>query len=64
MIKSSGYQATFLYFGVAQGLVVFVLGWFLRKPDAEFDVARAVAAVPVQRDCTPLLKPLRAGMRK
>ena len=64
MIKSSGYQATFLYFGVAQGLVVFVLGWFLRKPDAEFDVARAVAAVPVQRDYTPLLKPLRAGMRK
>ena len=54
MIKSSGYQATFLYFGVAQGLVVFVLGWFLRKPDAEFDVARAVAAVPVQRDYTPL----------
>ena len=36
----------------------------LRKPDAEFDVARAVAAVPVQRDYTSLLKPLRADMRK
>ena len=32
MIKSSGYEATFLYFGVIQGLVVFVLGWFLLAP--------------------------------
>ena len=32
MISRSGYEATFLYFGVAQGLVVFVLGWFLRQP--------------------------------
>jgi OFA family oxalate/formate antiporter-like MFS transporter len=32
MIKASGYQATFLYFGLAQGLVVFMLGWFLRQP--------------------------------
>jgi OFA family oxalate/formate antiporter-like MFS transporter len=54
MIKSSGYQATFLYFGIAQGLVVFVLGWFLRKPDADFGIARAVAAVPARRDYTPL----------
>src|SRR5512143_1706014 len=36
MIKSSGYQQTFLYFGLAQGLVVFVLAWFMRTPDASF----------------------------
>src|SRR6185295_7990975 len=29
MIKTNGYQSTFLYFGIVQGLVVFVLGWFL-----------------------------------
>jgi OFA family oxalate/formate antiporter-like MFS transporter len=34
MIKSAGYEATFLYFGLGQGLVVFVLGWLLRRPDA------------------------------
>src|SRR5437762_8284018 len=34
MIKSSGYEATFLRFGIAQGAVVFVLGWMLRQPAA------------------------------
>jgi OFA family oxalate/formate antiporter-like MFS transporter len=32
MIQTSGYEATFLYFGLGQGLVVFVLGWLLRPP--------------------------------
>ena len=54
MIKSSGYQATFLTFGIAQGLVVFVLGWFLRKPDPGYGVTRDGNAEPVRRDYTPL----------
>jgi MFS transporter, OFA family, oxalate/formate antiporter len=39
-IKSSGYEAAFFYFGIGQGLVVFVLSWLLtvapeaRKTDA------------------------------
>src|SRR6266849_5743958 len=32
MIKASGYQATFLAFGIGQGLVVFILAWILRAP--------------------------------
>jgi OFA family oxalate/formate antiporter-like MFS transporter len=32
MIQSSGYQATFLWFGIGQGVVVFVLAWVLRAP--------------------------------
>ena len=32
MIQSSGYQATFLWFGIGQGIVVFVLAWVLRAP--------------------------------
>jgi MFS transporter, OFA family, oxalate/formate antiporter len=32
MIKSGGYEATFLAFGIAQGLIVFLLGWLLRAP--------------------------------
>ncbi len=32
MIKGSGYEATFLYFGIGQGVVVFLLGWLLRAP--------------------------------
>jgi MFS transporter, OFA family, oxalate/formate antiporter len=35
-IKSNGYEAAFLYFGIGQGLVVFVLAWLLtRAPEAK-----------------------------
>ena len=54
MIKSSGYQSTFLAFGIAQGVVVFVLGWFLRKPPADFSVVHAATAMTARRDHTPL----------
>ena len=32
MIKNSGYQDAFLYFGLGQGIIVFILGWFLLQP--------------------------------
>ena len=53
MIDSSGYQATFLYFGIGQGIVVVVLGFLLRQPDAAI-----VAALPkpaAQRSTRPQL---------
>ncbi|MDB5959638.1 MAG: Oxalate/formate antiporter [Massilia sp.] len=34
MIASSGYQRTFLVFGILQGVVAFVAAWFLRTPRA------------------------------
>jgi MFS transporter, OFA family, oxalate/formate antiporter len=43
MIKASGYQATFLAFGIGQGLVVFVLAWILRAPQ------RGEVPAPVQQ---------------
>jgi OFA family oxalate/formate antiporter-like MFS transporter len=30
-IKSSGYEAAFFHFGIGQGLVVFVMAWFLTR---------------------------------
>ncbi|HUL66571.1 MAG TPA: oxalate/formate MFS antiporter [Burkholderiaceae bacterium] len=60
MIKSSGYQQTFLYFGLAQGIVVFVLAWFMRAPDTSFKPARmpapdsAVAAAATRREYTTM----------
>jgi len=39
MIQSSGYEATFVRYGLGQGLVVFALAWFLRSPGAGFTVA-------------------------
>lgn len=54
MIKTHGYQATFLTFGIAQGLVIFVLGGFLKRPPVVAGVAPGAAAAPGQHDYTPL----------
>ncbi|MFJ4292998.1 oxalate/formate MFS antiporter [Cupriavidus sp. NPDC089707] len=35
MIKTSGYEATFLWFGLGQGLIVFILGLALYPPSAK-----------------------------
>jgi OFA family oxalate/formate antiporter-like MFS transporter len=48
MIKSSGYEATFIQYGIAQGIVVFALAWFLRAPGAAF----TPAALPGTRQHT------------
>jgi len=51
MIKHSGYEATFLWFGLGQGLMVFVLGMALYAPPASVlnavktTVSKAKAAV-------------------
>jgi OFA family oxalate/formate antiporter-like MFS transporter len=34
MIKNSGYQDTFLYFGIGQGAIVVLLALFMRRPPA------------------------------
>ena len=34
MIESSGFQQTFLFFGILQGTLAFVAAWFLRSPKA------------------------------
>jgi OFA family oxalate/formate antiporter-like MFS transporter len=56
MIKASGYEATFLRFGIGQGLVVFLLGWFLRQPDVAFAVASSASSASRRqtREYTPV----------
>ncbi len=39
MIKTSGYEHTFLTFGLIQGAVVFVLGWLILVPPASYMLA-------------------------
>jgi OFA family oxalate/formate antiporter-like MFS transporter len=54
-IKSDGYQAAFFYFGIGQGLVVFLLAWFLvRAPETK--KLAGISNINVQqskRDYTP-----------
>lgn len=33
MIESSGYAHTFLVFGIGQGILLFIIAWFLRAPE-------------------------------
>jgi OFA family oxalate/formate antiporter-like MFS transporter len=54
MIRSSGYQAAFLWFGLGQGLVVVLVALMLRAPEAGEVAAPAVPAVQqTRRDYTP-----------
>ncbi|MFI5231299.1 MAG: oxalate/formate MFS antiporter [Gemmatimonadales bacterium] len=36
MIKMSGYEATFIHYGIGQGIIVFAMAWFLRAPGDDF----------------------------
>jgi OFA family oxalate/formate antiporter-like MFS transporter len=54
MIGSSGYQQTFLWFGLGQGIVVLVVGLLLRAPQSgEAPIPVAPAVQQTQRDFTP-----------
>jgi MFS transporter, OFA family, oxalate/formate antiporter len=54
VIETSGYQAAFLWFGLLQGAVVFVLAWFLRGPEpAEIPVVSTPKVIQSTRSYTP-----------
>jgi OFA family oxalate/formate antiporter-like MFS transporter len=54
MIASIGYSATFFWFALGQGLVIFVLAWFLRSPLAgEVPSGVAVKVLQSKTSSTP-----------
>ena len=54
MIASSGYQATFLWFGLGQGIVVCIVGLLLKAPQAgEVSAPAAPAVMQTKRDYGP-----------
>lgn len=54
VIASSGYQAAFFWFGIIQGVVVFVLAWLLRAPlPGQVPSAKAVQVIQSARSYTP-----------
>jgi OFA family oxalate/formate antiporter-like MFS transporter len=52
-IKSSGYEAAFFYFGIGQGLVVFLLAWALTRAPAHTSTAAVAKVQQSRRDYTP-----------
>lgn len=57
MIKNQGYEAAFLYFGILQGAVVFVLSLWLKSAPEDLKKSQAISAINVQqarRDYKPM----------
>jgi OFA family oxalate/formate antiporter-like MFS transporter len=50
MIQTSGYEATFIRFGIGQGVVVFILAWFLVAPRKDQVPAGAAKLRQAARD--------------
>jgi OFA family oxalate/formate antiporter-like MFS transporter len=54
LIATSGYQAAFFDFGIAQGLIVFVLAFFIRPPGAAMPAKKKQLNLPQTKiDFTP-----------
>jgi OFA family oxalate/formate antiporter-like MFS transporter len=54
MIAASGYQAAFLDFGIGQGLIVFILAFFIRRPTMAMPVKKKQLNLPQTKiDFTP-----------
>ena len=53
MIQSSGYQQTFFVFGIAQGVIIFIISMFMTKPRVPKGVVAATRVVSTKVDYTP-----------
>jgi MFS transporter, OFA family, oxalate/formate antiporter len=54
MIASMGYKATFLWFAIGQGAVIFILAWLLRSPNpGEVPSGSAVKVLQSRNSSTP-----------
>ena len=57
VIKNQGYEAAFLYFGVAQGVIVFLMSLFLKAAPESLKKSAAISTIKVQqskRDYKPM----------
>ena len=55
LIQSSGYEAAFLWFGLGQGIIVVIVGLFLRAPQAgEVPAPMTPAVQQTRRDYSPM----------
>ncbi len=53
MIKNSGYEAAFLYFGIGQGLIVFLLAWMLTRAPEHAKAVNTRSVQQSRRDYAP-----------
>jgi MFS transporter, OFA family, oxalate/formate antiporter len=49
VIKNQGYEAAFLYFGIAQGVIVFLISLFLKAAPESLKKSGAISTIKVQQ---------------
>lgn len=54
MIKADGYQSAFLYFGVAQGLIVVVMGLLIARPSMEVEAQKPFLPGATEYNARPM----------
>ena len=52
MIASMGYAATFFWFAIGQGVIIFVLAWLLRSPEPGEVPSAGAANSPISASST------------
>jgi OFA family oxalate/formate antiporter-like MFS transporter len=53
-IKSNGYEAAFLYFGIGQGVIVFLMALMLTRAPSHAKTASAASVQQTKRDYSPM----------
>jgi OFA family oxalate/formate antiporter-like MFS transporter len=53
MIQSSGYEHAFLFFGIAQGAIIFILSLFLLRPSVSANIKPTAKIVSTKANYTP-----------
>ena len=54
MIKADGYHAAFTYFGIAQGLIVVVMGLLIARPTLEIEAQKPILAGATEYNARPM----------
>ncbi len=54
MIQASGYEAAFMFFGIAQGVLIFILAMFLLRPVVAANVKPAAKVVATKANYTTM----------
>ena len=54
MIKADGYHAAFMYFGVAQGLIVVIMGLMIARPSMEIEAQKPTLPGATEYNARPM----------
>lgn len=54
MIKADGYHAAFMYFGIAQGLIVVIMGLMIARPTPEIEAQKPILPGATEYNARPM----------